>query len=535
MWVAAASAVAMASCSTAASIVSTGPTEVVPVEFIDSTIAAGLSHENFTCIAWADFNDDSLPDLVLGPISDLGVPPGIVVNENRGDGRFVAHKVALATSFIAMSCAAADIDGDGHQDIVVGHAPATLSVLTGDGSFNFVEVPGLPDITPTGVAPYGVSAVALFDFDRDGFLDILGGLTSLPSPNECEFSNGDFHCSATQAMNWTPTFLLRNGGAGSFSRAASAPGRRDAGAVHSFGFIDFDNDGWIDVFATQDFTMNALYLNKGGTGEFVDITETEGIGVYNHGMGSAFADFDNDGGWDIYVADLGPDQMWSWTEQGRMEDEALENGIADSTRFHSGWSPLADDFNNDGFLDVFVTNSALVSKPDDLVRVSMGEPPEVPTAQADFMLLGGGGGRYIVQLVPHSGSQDERPRPNGGASVLADYDADGDLDVAQFYQAPATFRLLENRTAGAGHWIQVDLAMDHVAMYSIEAYANGSMIGRRLNTGGRGSVGQSWATIHFGLGGIDTIDKFVVQSSVGEKLVFPGPFEVDRRYTLDQG
>jgi hypothetical protein len=510
---------------------------VRPVKFKDVTVESGLTHENTGCIVFDDFDGDGLPDLVLGPITQPGTAPGIDVYRNNGNRTFSRHHVQLASTFIALSCATGDLDHDGNTDILVGHAPAVLTILMGKGDFEFEELVGVtPSVQPDTRQSFGISAVALFDFDRDGYLDIIGGHTLIPTPRDCAFTSDDYACSPLTPTDWSSTFLFHNVGGRSWQAVKPAPGNRDAGSVNGIGFIDFNRDGWLDVFMTQDFTRNGLYLNKGGTGAFDDITDREGMALYNHGMGNAFGDFDRNGAWDIYVADLGPDQFWFGSADGKMRNEAASVGIAGSTRLHSGWSPQAHDFNHDGYVDIFVTNSALVTNEQDLIDVSMGESITDAPRQADFMFTADQKGRYTTDLVMHLGVPDERPRPNGGGSAVADYDGDGDLDLAYFSLSPPTFRLLENVTQDAGNWIHVDLKPKSGYAYGseVEARVHGAILDRRVLHGASGSSGKSWEVLDFGLGNFDHIDQFVVWWPGRVRQVFEGPFEANRSYVLRQ-
>ena len=510
---------------------------VEPIEFIDVTLDAGLSYKNFGCIVFDDFNADGRPDLLLGPITNPGIDPGIDIHLNNGDGTFVAHHLQPVTTFIAMSCSTGDLDGDGNVDIVIGHAPPAVTILMGTGNLRFEELTGVtPPMQPELGQSYGIPAIALFDFDRDHDLDIIGGHTLLPEPKSCEFTNTDYRCSLLHPTEWSSTFLFRNVDGRSWEAVEPAPGARDAGAVHSFAFIDYDRDGWLDVFMTQDFAANALYINKEGSGEFEDIAVREGLAVYNHGMGNAIADFDRNGLWDFYVADLGPDQLWLGRPDGPLEDAALSTGIREATLYDSAWSPQAQDFNHDGYLDIFVTNSALLSTPEDLISMSLGETvPDAPS-QADFIFTADQQAGYTMDLVMHIDDPDSRPRPAGGGTAVADYDGDGDLDLVQFYQSPATFRLLENRTENAGNWMHVALEprLGYAYGAEVEARIGGAVLDRRVLHGSTGSPGKSWEVLHFGLGDFEQIDEFIVWWPGRDKQVFKGPFPANQRIVLEQ-
>lgn len=506
-------------------------------DFVDTTLEAGLTYENFGCIVFDDFNGDDLPDLLLGPIADPGTDPGINIHLNNGDGTFTAHHFQPATTFLAMSCTTGDIDSDGYTDIVIAHAPPAMTILMGMGDLKFEELhDGIPSVQNELGQSFGIGAISLLDFDRDGDLDIIGGHTLLPEPDRCEFTESDYGCSPKTVTDGALTFLFRNIDGRSWEPIKPAPGSREAGAVHSFGLIDYDRDGWLDIFMTQDFTTNALYLNAGGTGVFTDVTAREGLSVYNHGMGSAFADFDHNGTWDIYVADLGPDQLWLGTDEGQMQEQAQSLGIWEPTLYHSGWSPQVHDFNHDGYLDIFVTNSALLSSEEDLIRVSMGETALDAPRQADFIFIADQHGGYTVDLVMHTDVPGSRPRTNGGGTAVADYDGDGDLDIVQFYQSPATFRLLENQIRNKGNWILVELESksDYAYGAEVEARIDGTLVGRRVLHGATGSPGKSWEVLHFGLGTSGQVDEFSVWWPGRDKQVFRGPFQANQRHVLRQ-
>lgn len=510
---------------------------VQPIEFVDITVEAGLSYDNFGCMAFDDFDGDGLPDLVLAPLDSPGAGAGINIHRNQGDGTFAVH-FEPTVPFLATSCTTGDLDADGHLDIVVGHAPTDLTILMGAGELQFERVVrGVPSVRPEGELSLGIPAISLFDFDRDGDLDILGGRTLLPGPETCEATDSDFRCDWELASDWSSTFLFRNTGDRVWEAVEPAPGGREAAAVHSFGFVDLDRDGWLDVFITQDFTSNALYLNDAGSGVFEDVTEAQGLALYNHGMGSAFADFDRDGEWDIYVADLGPDQLWLGSENGTFEEQSRQLGIFDPTLYHSGWSPQVQDFNHDGFPDIFVTNSALLSNNEDLVRVGVGEEAVAAPTQADFLFTADQQGGYATTLIPHYEDPESRAVPNGSGSAVADFDGDGDLDLAQFYLAPPTFRLLENQTQDAGNWVHVQLEPESGFAYGaeVEAHVDGALLDRRVLHGATGSPGKSWETLHFGLGDFDQIDEFIVWWPGREKQTIEGPFPANQVHVLRQG
>ncbi len=509
---------------------------ISPIDFQDVTLQSQLAHQNSSCMIFDDVNGDSLPDLVLAPHAVEGTPDEITIHRNLGDGTFDTTRIELAEPGRAMSCTAGDLDADGHVDIVIGRAPAGLTVLMGHGVLKFSELAGAVPTPPADFTQLGMSAVGVFDFDRDGDLDIIGGRAGLPKPIRCASTGEDFRCDSRLPLDVTSTLLFRNVDGRSWEPVEVAPGSRQAASINGFGFIDIDRDGWLDVFINQDFATNGLYRNKEGTGEFEDITDGQGLSLYNHGMGNAFGDFDRNGAWDIYVTDLGPDQIWLGEEGGQMRNAALDLGVAEHTRYHSGWSPQARDFNQDGFLDIFVSNSALVLEEADLVSVGLGVPVAEPPRQADFIFTADQVGGYTMDLLMHIDSPDQNAAASGGVTAVADYDGDGDLDLAQFYNFPATFRLLRNDTENSGNWIHVELVPSDGYAYGaeVEARVGGRVLDRRVVHGSNGSIGKSWDVLHFGLGDFDQIDELVVWWPGREQQVFSGPFAANERHVLLQ-
>jgi enediyne biosynthesis protein E4 len=441
---------------------------------------------------------------------------------NRGDGTFERIPIPVPL-FAAPSCEAGDFTGDGVLDLVVGHNPAGVTLLRGLGNFAFEDVsPLLPPLAPDPDVN-GVTVLLLLDLDGDGWLDLYVGLSSEIIVSSCDSTATDFTCDGARHA-WTPTRLYRNEQGAGFT-SIPAPGDASSLSVNSGAVLDWDRDGRADLLTTLDFAHNGLYRNVDGTGVFQDLAPTVGLDRYNHGMGSAHGDFDGDGELDLYIADLGPDQFY-FARDGVMVDRAAELGIADWTRFHSGWAPLAGDFNLDGRLDLFVINTAIVFNQADLTAVASYQSI-TGGRQTDYVYRNLGAG-FALDFIDHiAGAQ---PEVGAGVAAMADYDADGDLDIAEFY-SPYFWRLLRNDTPHAGHWLLVDVGGPLAATVGARISLRAGDLSLVRVVGPTGSPGKSQRAQHFGLGDHRTVDEIVVTWLDGTERT-AGPIAADQAIVI---
>ena len=513
------------------------PSAPAVVTLTDATQETGLPTRAIGCLAFEDFDVDGRADLLLGAIgeADFAVtgPGRLDLYRNQGDETFHAHAVPLpgATDLTA-ACDVADFDNDGLPDIVVSVFPGDpdrIALLRNMGNLTFEDATSLLPVSVRSRPPPTV--VGFVDYDADGWLDLFLNFVPAshlhPDQIACEATDDDFTCHLPDDAGLPPPGALLRNHDGVFAELPAPSSSR----TNVIGFLDWDGDGFIDVFASNDFASNTLWRNVDGSGRFEDIAGGLGLGRYNHGMGSAFGDFDRDGRWDLYVADAGPDQFYFGLPDGTMEDRAARLGIGEWTRFHSGWAPLAADFNQDGRLDLFVVNSALVGSSEQLADLAAGRPPLRPGPQADYLYVANDIGGFNLTLLPHA--PGARPMVLVGITAVADYDGDGDLDIAELYLAPWTFRLLRNDTASQGRWLAIDLEGRTVNRdargASVELLGgDGVPFDRRAAHGMSGSVGRSWGTLHFGLGDRDCVQALRVRWPGGGVQEVPGPWPADR-------
>ncbi len=502
------------------------------VAWTEVTKGAGLPATGFQCLVFDDLDDDGRPDILLGTATPANsAPPILTAYRNRGDGAFEATPVTMPGEGLALSCDAADFTNDGILDLVIGRAPRGVTLLRGLGGLAFEDASDLLPAFADQPGVFGAATAGFFDFDRDGWLDLYLGFSASLIADSCTATADDFTCTG-QPRDWQPARLLRNDAGAAFREMDAPPGDASSLSINGAAFVDWDADGFQDLFVSQDFAKNSLYRNDAGSGRFDDLAPALGIDRYGHAMGAALGDFDRDGLWDLYIADAGPDQFYFGVEDGTMIDRAAEIGVADWTRYHSGWSPVAGDLNLDGFLDLFVVNSALTFRLEDLERVTTGMTISAGQ-QADFYYVNDQGGGFGLGVVEHAAGS--LASVAGGAAAMADYDGDGDLDLVEFYMAPPHFRLLRNDTQDAGHWLAVWLAGPggRAAGAEVSVVVDGRNWASAV-AGVSGSPGKSWRALHFGLGAYDEVDAVSVRWGDGTEERTDGPIAADQALRIGE-
>ncbi|MFC1639828.1 CRTAC1 family protein [Gemmatimonadota bacterium] len=405
----------------------------------------------------------------------------------------------------------ADYDNDGDLDLFVGFRGAPDRLYRNDGGV-FVDVApevGLANAEETRVAAWG-------DYDRDGHLDLYVGF---PTAEE------------------TPNKLFRNNGDGlSFTDVAPDLGVNLIGTTRQTSWIDYDNDGDVDLFVAFRYQANHLFRNDDGV--FTDVTELSGIGDPRRTVGVAWFDMDVDGDLDAFVANQNGDQDGLFrNDGGRFVDVAAELGMDSPNRpeEHGGVGPAVADYDNDGDLDLFVANYG----PDALWR---NEGNGTFTEVTEGTVLGGdfhstvaawgdfdNDGWTDLYVASYLSGEPEAPdylykNVRGvfeiatPASLLtkgashgvqwADFDADGDLDLAlannNLVGTHFLYRSLLS-AADARRSIQV-MVLDSTGVYTlpgaeVRVYAAGTrrLLGTRLVDTGGGYCSQNVMPVHVGV------------------------------------
>ena len=331
-------------------------------------------------VAFLDFDNDGWPDIFMvnSGAADFYKPDTPLKNalyKNNRDGTFsdVTDKAGVTGGkAFGMGCAVADYDNDGYADIfVTAYGRCTLYHNNGNGTFTDVtDKAGL-------AAPGWTTSAVWFDFDNDGKLDLF-----LCSFVEFALSSnivcGDnklgkrFYC-IPRVFKPTPSVLYRNNGDGTFTEVGAGTDiHRALGKALGVVATDINGDGLMDLFVANDTVQNFLFANRGkGKWEEIGLAAEVGFsanGQPRSGMGVDAADINGDGRQDLFVANVDQEFFSLYRNDGNeaFTDVANPNGVAQATRLLSGWGLKFFDYDNDGFVDLFLANG----HPDDMVRTT---------------------------------------------------------------------------------------------------------------------------------------------------------------------
>ena len=474
-------------------------------------------------VALADYDNDGLEDIFVTD-SDTGQPNHLFHNNGNLTFTDVTQSAGVAggndPNSIVSDALWFDYDNDGWPDLlVVRFGTPLLYHNEHNGTFR--------DVTSTsGLNKFGNTIAAIaFDYDNDGHLDLLFGNYFQPVnlldlrdphvlPNDLD-----------NAVNGGGATLWHNNGDGSFTDVTERAGLgKHTGWTLDVGHGDFNNDGLQDIYLACDYGTDRLFLNN-GDGTFRDVTE-KSIGFdTKKGMNVEVGDYDNDGWLDIYVTNITDEYMkecnmlWHNNGDGTFTDVSKETGTCDTLW---GWGAKFGDFDNDGWLDLFVADGLRSAGPENYIPVLLNM---ITTPGVDFTDVNNW---PAIGNMTWSGYQKKKLFRNLGTQVfkeisaeagvdnaldgrgvaLADFDNDGRLDIYETNADQPSF-LYHNQTEETGNWVELKL---------IGTKSNRDAIGARVKLqagdqrlirevdGGNGYSGQSSTRVHFGIGHATKID-----------------------------
>ena len=431
-----------------------------------------------------------------------------------------------------MGVAVGDYDNDGDLDLfLTSLGPDALFRNNGNGSFT--------DVTrEAGVSDaFWSTSAAFLDYDRDGDLDLFVAnyLDFAPSDNKlCTNALGIRDYCGPRAYRPVPDKLYRNDGNGRFVDATETSGvSRADGAGLGVSVGDYNADGWLDLYVANDATPNQLWVNR-RDGTFVDDGVLSGSAFNAAGnpegsMGIASGDVDADGDEDLFVTNIVGESFVLYENDGRgsFEDVRSRWGLAQPTAAFTGFGTDWFDYDNDGALDLFITNGAV-----NVIESQRGQPAPF---RMKNLLFRNTGSRF--QDVSGEGGPAFAADQTGRGAAFADIDNDGDVDVvATNNDGPV--RLLVNEAVPGAHWLQLRLEQPAGNRHALGAWVGLERAGQRTlwrRVRGDGSYASASDTrVHFGLGNRASADAIVVQWPDGTRERWLKP-QVDRLTVLRRG
>src|SRR5437762_5272216 len=417
-------------------------------------------------VAIFDYDNDGRMDLFFtnGALLKDPMPKGAMPDKNdprfwnrlyhqKADGTFedVTERAGLKGDAFSMGVAAGDYDNDGYVDLyVTGHAANHLYHNNGDGTFT--------DVTrKLGVGGSGWSTSAgWIDYDRDGRLDLF-----VARYLDWDFEKGTILCGDSRGtraychpenFKGTTNILYHQKPDGTFEDVSVKAGIADPdGKALGVAFADFDNDGWPDIFVANDSVRQSLYHNK-GDGTFEDIAVTAGAGYDENGkafagMGVDAGDYDNDGWPDVFITTLSNETYPLYHNNGDLSFNSATNATAvgQISLPSSGWGTKFIDDDNDGWRDIFVAQSHVL----DTIEKSTSYLKYKQTP-----LLMRNSGKGFVNVSATAGPAFDVPIAARGAA-FGDLNNDGQVDVVLNVLSDAP--LILRNDGSKNHWLGITL------------------------------------------------------------------------------
>ncbi len=468
-------------------------------------------------VALFDYDNDGDVDLYFVNGSDLpgmtsSMPPTNRFYRNDG-GAFtnITDAASIGDMGYGLGCCVGDYNNDGFTDLyVTNYGPNVLYHNNGDGTFT--------DVTTTAsvAGDQFSSGCAFVDVDADGYLDlyVVNYVQFDPETNpECARLEIPTYCTP-EALPGVADVFYRNNGDGTFADVSERIGIGTANGK-GLGVVcgDVDNDGDVDIFVANDTTPNFLYRNERKGVEMTEDALFAGVALSEEGraysgMGANLGDFDNDGYLDIVITNF-QDQtnsLYHNAQSGFFTEMSFATGIGERSLPYLAWGVDFIDVNNDGWLDLFIANGHL---DDNIAEID----PIGTYAQPNQLFLNDRGIRFSENPDPAIAQQNV-----SRGTAFGDIDNDGDVDivVSNLKDAPTVLR---NDSDNAAQWLGVKLMGTHCNRDAIGArvtVVSGGLTQMREVKSGSGYLSQNDLRLHFGLGNSMSVDTLTVRWLCGK-------------------
>jgi hypothetical protein len=519
---------------------------------VDTVIFGGETKKKYiiettgTGVAIFDYDNDGWPDIfVVNGTTLEALPtskaPTSHLYHNNHDGTFtdVTEKAGLTHTGWGQGVCVGDYDNDGYEDLYVTYYGKNV-LYHNNGNGSFTDVSGKAKVAGNGKT-WGTGC-AFVDYDRDGKLDLMIAnyvdfdLSTAPAPGEmpsCVWKGVPVMCGP-RGLPWAKNILYHNLGNGTFEDVTGKAHIDQTNGHYGFSVstLDYDDDGWPDIFVACDSTASILYHNN-HDGTFTDVAVTAGAafnddGREQAGMGSTVGDYDGDGRLDIFKTNFSDDTstLYRNNGDGTFDDKTFPAGFGLNTQY-LGWGVMFVDVDNDGWPDLLLVNGHVYPEVDSQHLGSNFKEPKI-------LYHNNGNGKF-TDISGNAGSGITTVSSSRGLAV-GDLWNDGRMSaVVSNMNAPPA--LLVNDVRNRNHWI---------AFRAVGTKSNRSGIGARITMkagartfvdevrSGSSFISNSDMRVHFGLGSTTKIDNLQIRWPSGLVEHFEN-LPVDSIHTLKEG
>jgi hypothetical protein len=511
-----------------------GFTQPTPADlvFTDVTRASGITFKHVLApekkyilesmsggVAIFDFNRDGRPDIyfVNSPTVATRSEPRSARSElwkNNGDGTYtdVTEKAGVGYPGWGMGVTTGDYDNDGWEDLYVTcFGPDRLYRNNRDGTFtDATEKTGVSD-------PRWSTGAAFADYDNDGWLDLfvanyadvrLDALPEFGKGKTCQYQGLPVQCGP-RGLPGSGDSLFHNNRDGTFTDVAVQAGVADPAGRFGMGvaWCDFNEDGYVDLYVANDTGPNFLYRNN-GNGTFTDIGLASGTALSENGeaqasMGVTIGDYDRRGRWSIFVTNFSDEYnaLYRHEKEFLFADASYATQTAKPSLPFVGWGAGFFDYDNDGWLDLFVANGHVYPQVGSTgLRTTYRQRPLLYRNRRD--------GTFTECAAEHGPALSAPGVGRGAAFGDLDNDGDLDIDVIDLYGAPTNLR---NDGGNRNNFLVIDLEgskSNRNALGARVKVTSGGFVQTDERRSGGSYLSQNDTRLHFGLekrGRVDTV------------------------------
>lgn len=442
-------------------------------------------------VSFVDFNKDGLDDITLG--TEGGNNIEIFRNKTPRDFKNVVTRLGLSETSSSRTIIWVDYDNDGDKDLFIANADNVSHLYRRDTPSSFTDVTATSGLSTANVS---TMSAAWADYDNDGWLDVYIG----------------------NRVNNLGNYLYHNNGDGTFTDVTTTAGVSNFDVLNlTVTWLDFNNDGYQDIYLANDFEQGNTLFKNNGDGTFADVSVSSGADLHFAAMGLAVGDYNNDGFVDIYVSNspVGNGLLKN-NGDGTFTDVAASLGLLINKIC---WGANFVDYDNDGDLDLFVS-------------VSHGNGMSDPESQ-NVLFANNGDGTFSTPV--YTWINLDKSQSYGNA--IGDFNNDGFSDIAVVNGFGTKTTLWKNSGNSINHWIKLNLhgvSSNKDAIGSVIEVTVGGNTVKRFVHSQISFQSQNSLTQIIGVGSASIIDEIKVTWSSGTVSTLTN-VAVDQTLTITEG